>query len=369
MAGQALATGWRSARPADELIVHPHSDGSTGFLQVVPGSTEIFTVDDAGHERPVSAVRAGGEADPWSTTYCHTDSFQRTEQVLAEGLRTASSAPVGQMLGRLLERGATRIIIGAGHAPWHDGGAGLLHALAGSLHVGQAAIALRGGTGAINPEVATLLEPVREALAGTRILVASSREVPLRGLHGAGAELAELPTISAAQAQQIESLTAAFVAEVDNRAQRRSASSLIAGETTVISRRSYAGAGGGVAFILAALGAQVFPGPQVTAEATGLDAAVAGADLVVTGAEVIAGEELGGGVVSDVAARAGAGAIPVVVVGGRVDASRRQMFKVGIHAAYPVIDTPATRPQITAPPVTEAALVARGERLARTWSQ
>lgn len=369
IAARALAGGWARAKPDDEVIIHPHSDGSTGFLDVVPGSTEILTVTAGASSRPVSIVRQEQDGKPWHTVYCHTDSFTADGEVSMGDVIAGSSAPIGEVLAAAVSQGAQRIVVGTGHTPWHDAGAGLLTELASSLGLPGADGGVRDGEGTIAAELADLVGPLREKLAPVSIVVASAREVPLRGLHGAGAELAELPLISAAEAQHIETLTAPFVNAVESRAKEFASRSLLGADETLLSRRAYAGAGGGVAFILSALGARVYPGAWVTGEETGLNAAIASADLVVTGAEVIAGQELGEGVVADAAARAGVHAIPVVAVGGRVDASRRQLFKVGIHASYPVIDTPAGRPQLTAPVVTEAALVARGERLARTWSR
>jgi len=369
IAARALADGWCAAKPDDEVIIHPHSDGSTGFLEVVPGSTEILTVTAGASSRPVSIVRQGREGNPWHTVYCHTDSFTADGDVNPAELVAGSSAPIGEVLAEAVSEGARRIIVGTGHTPWHDAGAGLLTELARSLGLPEADQDIRDDEGTIAAELADLVGPLREELAAVSIVVASAREVPLRGLHGAGAELAELPLISAGEAQHIETLTAPFVNAVESRAKEFESRSLLGADETLLSRRAYAGAGGGAAFMLSALGARVYPGAWVTGEETNLSTAIAGADLVVTGAGVIAGQELGDGVVADAAARAGVNAIPVVAVGGRVDASRRQLFKVGIHASYPVIDTPAGRPQLTAPVVTEAALVARGERLARTWSR
>ncbi len=369
IAARALADGWRAAKPDDEVIIHPHSDGSTGFLDVVPGSTEILTVATGAGSRPVSIVREGREGNPWHTVYCHTDSFAADGEVSPADVIAGSSAPIGEVLAEAVSEGAQRIVVGTGHTPWHDGGAGMLTELARRFDLPGADNDLRDGGGTIAAELADLVGPLRKKLAAVGIVVASAREVPLRGLHGAGAELADLPLISAGEAQHIETLTAPFVNAVESRAKEFEERSLLGADETLLSRRAYAGAGGGVAFMLSALGARVYPGAWVTGEETGLSGAVAGADLVITGAEVIAGQELGDGVVADVAARASAQAIPVVAVGGRVDASRRQLFKVGIHASYPVIDTPSGRPQLTAPLVTEDALAARGERLARTWSR
>src|SRR5699024_8169491 len=156
---------------------------------------------------------------------------------------------------------------------------------------------------------------------------------------------------------------------VDASVQAQTRASLLGGDSTPASRRPFLGAGGGAAYILAALGARVFQGPQVVSAETDFPRSLAGMELALTGAQVIAGEELGHGVISHVADMAAAHAIPVIAVAGRIDASRGQLFKAGVTSAYPVTDISSARPAVTAPPVTEDALIERGRRLAKTWSR
>src|SRR5690349_681283 len=45
-AAEALAAGWRRARPADELVLQPLSDGGPGFLDALPGTRITALVED-----------------------------------------------------------------------------------------------------------------------------------------------------------------------------------------------------------------------------------------------------------------------------------------------------------------------------------
>ena len=58
---------------------------------------------------------------------------------------------------------------------------------------------------------------------------------------------------------------------------------------------------------------------------------------------------------------------PVVVVAGQVLVGRREAQSIGIESAYPVARTPAEVEASLADP--DAALSARAERVARTWSR
>lgn len=336
---------------------------------MLPGQLEILTTEAGGITTPVTVRRkeAGGSA--WHTAYCHTDSFAASPEHTYATFASGSSAVMGDILAAAVAGGAQRIVVGTGPTSWHDAGAGMLLRLAELFQLPGHDLTLHREDGANDPAIAGLLGAVRSRLAAIEVVVAASEEVPLRGLHGAGAELAHHPNISAEEAQSLEVLTSPFVNAVEAEVQGFPERNLLGGDSTLLARRPYHGSGGGVAFLLAALGARVFPGAWVTGEETRLSRALEDADLVVTGADVIAGEELSGGVVADVAARAAKEIIPVIIVGRRVDASRRQLVKVGIHGSYPVSDTPSGRPQLTAPAVTESALISRGERLARTWSR
>jgi glycerate kinase len=82
-----------------------------------------------------------------------------------------------------------------------------------------------------------------------------------------------------------------------------------------------AGAAGGLAGGLAALGAVLAPGFELVADSIGLEEALAGADLVVTGEGLLDATSFAGKVVGGVARRAAAHRLPVLVVAGDVEAT------------------------------------------------
>ncbi len=79
------------------------------------------------------------------------------------------------------------------------------------------------------------------------------------------------------------------------------------------------GAAGGLAGGLAALGAELVDGFSTLAEQAGLDTALAGADLVVTGEGRLDSGSFDGKVVGGVIGRAAAAGVPVLVIAGDVD--------------------------------------------------
>ena len=100
-----------------------------------------------------------------------------------------------------------------------------------------------------------------------------------------------------------------------------------------------AGAAGGVGFaLLAVLGAERRPGVDVVLDLVGLEASLAGADLVVTGEGALDEQTLAGKAVAGVARRASAHGIPVVAVCGRLDLDAPGLAALGVRAAYPLTD-------------------------------
>jgi glycerate kinase len=131
-AAEAIARGWRKARPKDELTLLPMSDGGDGFGEVMGRAIAaekriVETVDSA--DRPV-------EADWW------WDAKTRTaivEAALVNGLAMLphrkfhpfqlSTFGLGRVLQTIARAGAKECIVGIGGSATNDGGFGLARAL------------------------------------------------------------------------------------------------------------------------------------------------------------------------------------------------------------------------------------------------
>jgi glycerate kinase len=125
-----------------------------------------------------------------------------------------------------------------------------------------------------------------------------------------------------------------------------------------------AGAAGGLGFgLLSYLNAKLRPGVEIVAELRGLPAALAAADLCVTGEGRIDDQTLRGKTVAGVARLALAAGVPVIAVAGTVDVrGEEELARCGI-AVLPIADGPAT---LEASMTQAAALLERtGARLAR----
>lgn len=110
------------------------------------------------------------------------------------------------------------------------------------------------------------------------------------------------------------------------------------------------------------------PGDELTlltaADApAGLDAALDGAGLAVTGEGSFDWRSLRATLVTAVAGAAAARGVPCVVLAGQVSVGRREAAAVGVDAAYAVASGPGEVEMST------AALAALAEKVARRWSR
>jgi glycerate 2-kinase len=133
---EAIATGWRRARPDDDLHLVPMSDGGEGLLNVLRRPDDrILEVEVAGPDsRPVQAsflLRTDGTAVVESAAAC---GLHLLTQDRRNPLHTTTYG-VGQLLDAARIAGATRILVGLGGSATVDGGAGALIGLGLRLRV------------------------------------------------------------------------------------------------------------------------------------------------------------------------------------------------------------------------------------------
>lgn len=385
-AAAAICRGWARAAPSDTLEACPLADGGPGFVEVLHHAL-------GGDLAPVTVTGPLGERTPASLLLVETAGALTAyvESAHAAGLALVppdhrdptrtSSVGLGELIRAALDSGARRVVIGVGGTGTNDAGAGLLAGLGGwdpsPLRRGG------GSLGEVTQAELGGLGPLARELAGVDLVAAVDVDVPLLGLHGASAGFAAQKGATPEQAQHLERALGHFahVAEgvVSREGPPRSRALPLVGSTehhghshgaqrstARLASLPGAGAGGGIGFGLALVGARLVPGARLVAEAVGLADRVAAADLVVTGEGKLDWQSLRGKAVSEVAATALAAGRPVVALAGQVEMGRREWSSAGLSGAYAVAATPDELTRSLADPVT--ALEARAERLGKNWS-
>lgn len=349
---RALAAGWRSVAPGDELVEVPLSDGGPGLVDVLAAASptavrrEVVVEDPLARPVPASFLLEGGTAWVESAQACGLHLVRERDP------RRTGTDGVGQLVRAALHAGARRVVVGLGGSATNDGGAGLLAAL-GLQPLDAAGERLAPGGAALRDLDRLAGEP-DPTLWEVELVAATDVDAPLLGLRGASAVFGPQ---KGATADDVQVLDAALTRWAD----------VLEDHLGVAVRdRPGAGAAGGLGAALLALGASAVPGLDLVAAAVGLDAAVAAADLVVTGEGSYDATSLRGKVVGGVAARAAASAVPCVVVAGQVRVGRREALAHGVEEAHAVADAVGL-PASLARPADGVAQVAA--RLARQWSR
>lgn len=307
-AAQALAEGWRDVRPDDELVLLPMADGGEGTLDAMAAATP------EARRMPITVT---GPDDRAVDTHwlLLPDGTAVVELALTSGLTllddlaplTAHTVGLGEAIAAALDHGATRAIVAIGGSASTDGGAGMLTALGAHL-TGPA-------DGPVASGVVGLEQLERVDLTGLRalplrgVLALTDVDSPLLGERGAAVVFGPQKGLdSPALVARAEAALARFAAAVA--AERPGLDASTPG----------AGAAGGTGFGLLALGAHLAAGAPAVADTIGLDAALDGADLVVTGEGSFDGQTAAGKVAHEVAKRADARGTPRALVAGRIDA-------------------------------------------------
>jgi glycerate kinase len=300
-AATALAAGWLAVRPGDQVTSLPLADGGEGTLDVLAA-----TVPGARWRRTRVTGPGGGPVQcrwlqlPGGTAV--------VELARASGLPLldrpdplgAHTTGLGEVLGRALDLGATRILVGLGGSASTDGGTGALTAL-GARFLGAAGRPLPPGGGALAALAGADLTGLRPPPAGGVTCLADVT-APLLGPRGAAAVFGPQKGAGAAQIARLESGLARLAA-------------VLGGDPGAPG----AGAAGGTGYGLAAAWGAVFaPGAAELSRLAGLDRALAGADLVITGEGRFDPTSLTGKTCGTVLAAAAAAGVPVALVAGQV---------------------------------------------------
>jgi glycerate kinase len=347
-----LARGLRSVDPSIEIRTVPVADGGDGLLDAVVecGFTRVAlrAAGPDGAPRPTSYAVRGREAVVEMAEICGL-------ALLGDGLipLTATSRGAGEAIADALDAGADRILVGIGGSASTDGGAGLLRGLGARILDAQGDDVSEGGQ-SLARAAALDLSGLHPGLRHSELRVACDVDNPLLGTHGAAAVYGPQ---KGADPGQVAVLDAALTNWAD-----------LVVRTVGRDLRDTAGAGaaGGVGFAaLACLGATLSPGAELVQALTGLEAALDGVDLVVTGEGSLDEQTLHGKAPAGVAAAAARHGVPVVAVTGRCLLDDERLRAAGFDRAFALADR-ADNPEqsLTAPgPLLEAIGADLGRQL------
>jgi len=252
----------------------PMADGGEGTLDALGGPNQTRTVSGPLGDPVVAEWRLKG------TTAVIEMARASGLALVAEEARdplAASTFGTGELISHAVDRGARRIVIGVGGSATTDGGLGALRAM----------------------------EPLQR-YRGVELIVACDVETMfLDAAQVFGPQKGATPAQVKLLRRRLERLAQMYGEAHDV-------------DVTAIVR---AGAAGGLAGGLAAIGADLVAGFDVVADETGLADALLDCDLVVTGEGKIDDQTFEGKVIGGIATLAAEVGVPVLAIGGVVDLS------------------------------------------------
>lgn len=306
-AAQALANGWLSERPGDEVRCVPLSDGGEGFARVC-------CPEDRGIEQTVRV--SGPTGNTVDAIYIESGEgvFFETASacglaLVPEGMRHPSrtgTRGVGEMLFHLAGRGTGEVFAGLGGSATNDGGCGMAAALGYRF--------LDGRGCDLPPGVLELRRLERivppERTGWPKITAAADVSTPLLGPDGCTACFGRQKGMRAAEVPAFEDALGRLAAVVERDLGK------------VAAMEPGSGAAGGMGFGLAVFcHAQIVSGFEIVSRMTGLARIVAESDVVVTGEGSLDKQSLSGKVPVALARLAASQGKPILCVAGHIDTS------------------------------------------------
>jgi glycerate kinase len=321
-AAAAIADGVRDVFPDAEVVEVPVADGGDGTV-------EALVTARRGEYR--TAMVEGPLGERVEARYGLIDSGRTAvvELATASGLalidpsrrdpRGASTYGFGQLLDAARAQGVGEIIAGIGGSATNDGGAGMAQALGYQLLDAAGDDLPRGGAALARLERIDASGFDRAGWASARVRVASDVTNPLCGPEGASAVYGPQKGADEMTVSQLDAALARLAVVVERDLGKQ------------VAHLPGAGAAGGTgAGLVAFLDASLEPGAPLVVGATGFDERLPGSDLVFTGEGRADEQTAYGKAPGEVAKRAAAAGIPVVLLAGSKGPGWEALHSLGV---------------------------------------
>jgi len=298
----AIAAGWRTVSPGDDLTLVPQADGGEGTLDAIEAAVAGSVRRSAGpvtgpDGRPVPGEwlqLPSGAAVVELAQCCGLPLMARPDAL------GASTRGLGEVIRAALGAGATSLVIGLGGSASTDGASGALSALGLDMADAAGSPLTDGGAALAQLAAVDRSRLVPPPAGGVTLL--TDVTAPLLGETGAAAVFAPQ-----------KGATPADVALLDGALARYA--QVLGGDVG----QPGSGAAGGAGFgFVSAWGATVESGADYLAVLSGLGAAIDGADVLLLGEGRFDSQSLGGKVVGQLLQRAEERAVRTGVIAGQV---------------------------------------------------
>ncbi len=352
-AGAAAREGLLRAIPEAEVAVYPVADGGEGTVRALSRELVTARVHD-----PLGRVI--------DAEYGLVNFDGRTHAVIemaaASGLpllseserdpMKTSSFGVGELISDAISRGVRDFIIGIGGSATNDGGVGMLSALGWKFLDSDGNSAAPGARGL--ERLAKILPSENRELSECKFRVACDVTNPLCGELGCSAVFSPQKGAKPSDIPRMDAWLASYAK--------------LTRELCPSSDADFPGSGaaGGLGFALRSyLGAELESGVSLILGAVGLEAAISGADLVVTGEGRLDGQTAMGKAPAGVASLAKKHGKACVALAGSVKPEARALLELGVTAYFPILREPLPLDELMRADVASRNLADTAEQVVR----
>ncbi len=334
----AIARGAARAVPDANIAQLPLMDGGEGFTRALVNTTSgslmtVATSDPLG--RPIEAQIGllGGTQLKTAVLEIASAAGLRLVDPVERDLARASSAGVGHLIRHALNVGARRILIGCGDSGINDGGAGLARVL-GARFLDNSGCEIEDGALPLLKLSRIDLSRLDPRLSAVAIEVAVNWKNALTGAQGVSRVYGPQKGADAALVEKLDAALVNFATCV-----RAAVGRDIAGQPG-------AGASGGIGGALSGLcGARLIPRFEVVRRYLPFDAHLERAALVITAEGALDRQSASGKIPAEVAARAFAKGVPVLVLAGAIGDGAEATLETGVSAYFSIARRPITLKQ------------------------
>ena len=332
---QALADGWRTARPRDELTLGPLADGGEGTLEAVAAAggwdwLPAHTEDPLGRPIDGSFLRQENRAIVELAT---ASGLSRVTEAERDPM-AASTFGTGLIMAAAITLGCRHVVLGLGGSATTDGGSGLLRAL-GVRFLDERGEELPPGGGPLGKLAVADVSGLSPLLREVSLTIASDVTNPLCGELGAAATYGPQKGASEAAVRLLDANLAHYADVLE----------LATGHD--VRTEPGAGAAGGTTAGLLAIADRfasfaIRPGVELVMELTDFHQRLEACDVVLTGEGRIDEQTAHGKTALGVAHRAEEAGKPCIAFGGGVTVVGADGLATLRTVAVPVVESPMT---------------------------
>jgi glycerate kinase len=351
---RSLKSGLQKAFPDAAFEILPMADGGEGTVEALIDATHGEVIRTVVHDPLMRPVESSfGITGDGLTAVIEMASASGIQLVTSEERNPwiTTTYGTGELIRAALDKGCRDIILGIGGSATNDCGMGMASALGVKFLDRSGSLVGHGGGmlgGVARIDMSGLDPRIRE----TRIMVACDVTNPLTGPQGAAHVYGPQKGADPEMVKKLDSNLKKFSEVIADKLGKK------------VGNIPGAGAAGGLgAGLIAFLDGELVEGVAAIAAKTGLDAAAARADLVITGEGRIDSQTRFGKTPYGVARIAKKYGKPVIAVAGTLGEGAKELYQKGFDAIVSILDRPMNLEEAILE--TQTLLEATGERIGR----